>query len=772
MKQKTNKFYYILLLIFITAKANAQYVTVKVYCDTADISLTNKTKILFVQSDTVLQKKMLEPILVKSRIPFTLSFSNPEILIKDFKKLVVTNDTVIHINNTQLSAVVVNAKKTLVTQSLSGYSYFPQQDSLFLKKSIAYGMQRLPFVNFMNNQLSFKNGEKIKFLINGRERNGIGENWNEILQNITVERILRVDLDTDPTVRIKNEGYGAVINILTMDANIKGSSGGIGISFDTRENINPNGNLTILNKKSDIAMRVSANSDKLNNSRIFELRDENTKNLLSFDSTQYLQQYSTVISRIDYGLRIDSTKDFNVSLNYINSTRNNKNQNLLNIPTERSNNVLSSSNNSLNLQLGYSLSKKKWAVNNFAFSGTINNDNQINNISTVNKKLVDSVGGTYLSRPIALAIKYNYQNLKNANSRYESGLLTYYKRYNSDVNIFNRQLSGTNKLVKTKKDSLLQNQLSIKPFFSLLKSLSKTSNLRIEFLSEIFLVKNKDDKQIGYFLPETYFRLYKLINKTTSFVGSTRFSFKKPNIDYLNPVLINDNPLFSRIGLNNLKPEKNINLSLELNTRKKVFTSHNIYFSRSYDVINQFNIFQNSNYIAVSNNKTSSFNLAYYFRLQGNLKSKFFYTIAPSITFSSFKNTAFNSRYNGFTWSISSNGNYSVKNLGDFGYNGFINGRGNNAQGYNFGTVMYGIYYGKNIYKKMFFVTVSADNFAQKNRFAKSLVNNRGVSNLITTITPNRLFSLTLSFNFNKIKYAKYSKKTSVDVNDQVERLK
>ena len=154
------------------------------------------------------------------------------------------------------------------------------------------------------------------------------------------------------------------------------------------------------------------------------------------------------------------------------------------------------------------------------------------------------------------------------------------------------------------------------------------------------------------------------------------------------------------------------------------------------------------------------------------LDFKFFYTIAPSVAFSSLKNTAFNSRYNGFTWSISSNGNYSVKKLGDFGYNSFINGRGNNAQGYNFGTVMYGIYYNKNIYKKMFFVTASADNFAQKNRFAKSLVNNSGVSNLITTITPNRLFSVTLSFNFNKIKYAKYSKKTSVDVNDQVERLK
>ena len=394
------------------------------------------------------------------------------------------------------------------------------------------------------------------------------------------------------------------------------------------------------------------------------------------------------------------------------------------------------------------------------------------NIGYLNKSYSDSVENLSLSTPKQLLIKYNKLNTKNNNKRFEFGFQAYFKSFNSDFSQIIRLINGTRSNTISKSDSLLQNQYSIKPYYSFLRNFNKKAILRMDLFSEIFVTQNNKLNANIFFLPETKVRFSKPISKIANFIISSNFSFRKPNIDFLSPFRISDNPLFNRIGNINIRPEKNLNFTLEFSKRKKIFTSHRLYLSKSFGLINQFNILNNNTYLGQTNNSSKSSYIAYYLRVQGAIKSKLFYSLSPSIGYSTFKNTLFNSSFKGVIWSVSANINYTVKKVGDFGFSSFINSRQNNAQGFNYGTVMYNIGYNKFIYKNSLSLGFTADNFFTKNRIAYSLVNSSNTTNSIVSSIPNRLLNISLGYNFNNIKFAKYAKKASADINDQVERVK
>lgn len=772
MKVKINKVILIGCLALLSNTVFAQLVNIKLLYDTSNNTLVTKTKVFILQDGEIKNKKLQSTYQIKPNVIFSLSFSNPEIFIKDIKKILITKDSTIVLDGEKLNEVIVKSKRALVSQNQDGYSYYPQRDSALLKKPIAFALQRLPNIVLINNELTFKETEKIKFLINGKERKGLGSNWNSILQNIQAEKILRVDLNNDPSVRVKQEGYSVVIDILTIDDNLYGSSGGLNLNFDSRQNLNPTANFTFLNKKSDISIRVSQRSDKQNNERTFETKENVTNNLKFLDSTKVELKSSALNLSLDYGLRIDSAKDFNFSFGYSNIYRNNNNINLTNFPQPRFDNLLNTNNNNFTFSLGFSTNKRKGVFSSIALLASLSKESVKNDIGYLNKIYSDSVENLNISTPRQLLFKYNNLNTKNAKKRYEFGFQTYFKSINSDFNQTIRLLNGIRSNTISKSDSLLQNQYSIKPYYSFLRSYNKNATLRVDLFSEIFITKNNKENTNIFFLPETKFRFSRPLTKITNLTLSSNFSFRKPNIDFLNPFRVSDNPLFSRIGNINIRPEKNINFTIEFSKRKKIITSHRLYISKSFGLINQFNILTNNTYLGQTNNSSNSTYMAYYFRVQGAIKSRLFYSLSPSIGYHTLKNKLFMSSFNGVIWSINSNLNYSTKKVGDFGFSSFINSRQNNAQGYNFGTVLYNLSYSKFIYKNKISFGSSVDNFLSKNRIANSLVNSGNTTNTITSIIPNRLFNISLSYNFNNIKFAKFAKKVSVDLNDQVDRVK
>lgn len=769
---KLSKLILISYLIMLSNAAFSQLVNIKLLFDTSNYVLVSKTKVFILQDGVIQNKKLEGNYQIKPNVLFSLSFSNPEIFIKDIKKILVTKDSSIQIDGEKLNEVIIKSKRLLVSQNLEGYTYYPQRDSTLLKKPIAFALQRLPNIILINNELSFKENEKLKFLINGKERRGLGTNWNSILQNINTEKILRVDLNTDPPLRIKQEGYSAVINILTIEDNMYGSSGGFNLNLDSRQNLNPTGNLILLNKKSDFSLRVSQRGDNQKNQKIFSAKDVSLGNLLFLDSTIIELKSNLLNLSIDYGLRIDSTKDFNFNFNYSKSYRNNNNINLSNFPQPRFDNLLNTNSNNFTFNLGYSINKRKGIFSSIALLGSLSNENVKNDIGYLNKIYSDSIENLIISTPKQILIKYNTLNTKNTNKRYEFGFQAYFKNLNSDFNQIIRLMNGTRTNTISKSDSLLQNQYSIKPYYSFLRNYNKKITLRVDLFSEIFVTQNNRENNNIFFLPETKVRFSKPTSKITNLIISSNFSFRKPNIDFLNPFRISDNPLFSRVGNINIRPEKNINLTLEFNKRKKIFTSHRLYISKSFGLINQFNILNNNTYLGQTNNSSKSTFIAYYLRVQGAIKSRLFYSLSPSVGYSTLKNTLFMSSFKGVIWSISSNINYTTKKVGDFGFSSFLNSRQNNAQGFNYGTVLYNIGYSKFIFKNKLSLAFSVDNFLSKNRIAYSLVNSINSTNSITSTIPNRLFNITVGYNFNNIKFSKYAKKVSIDVNDQVDRVK
>ncbi|RYG28236.1 MAG: hypothetical protein EOO01_40090, partial [Chitinophagaceae bacterium] len=110
-----------------------------------------------------------------------------------------------------LNAVRVKGTRHHVRQTLNGYEYFPEKDSAYRNGSLFLALQRLPFVNVSETRLDYKEGKKIWFRINGKDRKGIGDNWKEVLQSLPAKSIHKVELVTDIPVLIKNQGYDVLI---------------------------------------------------------------------------------------------------------------------------------------------------------------------------------------------------------------------------------------------------------------------------------------------------------------------------------------------------------------------------------------------------------------------------------------------------------------------------------------------------------------------------------------------------------------------------------
>ena len=185
LKTETKLFISILIAtIFLNNNANAQNLrcSIRFIADTIDNVNYRNLKINILQNDSFSVGKLDENITVYKGVDLSVEFENKKITIPGLKKLKVYSDTVISISTKTLSTVVIMAKERIVKQTLSGFDYYPSRDSIFRNKSIFAAMQRLPFVHIANESLEYKQGdkEKILFEINGKERKGVGSNWNDI----------------------------------------------------------------------------------------------------------------------------------------------------------------------------------------------------------------------------------------------------------------------------------------------------------------------------------------------------------------------------------------------------------------------------------------------------------------------------------------------------------------------------------------------------------------------------------------------------------------
>jgi len=315
---KVNKAIIFFLLISQAANLNAQVYndsgSVKFILDTALNKEIKNSKVHITQGNRILKADLNEYIKVKLGAEFSADFINTDLMIKGFKRLKIFADTSILLGATSMTEVVVKTKKKLITENTIGFDYYPQNDSLLREKSILMGLQRLPFINGYD-ELSvpkYRQNGKILFTINGKQRPGIGNNWASVLGIIKGKDVYKVELIEDLPIQIKNQGYAAMINILTVDANIYGKSFNAVLFYDQRNNINTSASATFLRKRFDITLNTGRDEDNQNGRRKTKVFAQNILQSALEIQSRYI--FETKYANMAIGFRKDSLRDFGLNI--------------------------------------------------------------------------------------------------------------------------------------------------------------------------------------------------------------------------------------------------------------------------------------------------------------------------------------------------------------------------------------------------------------------------------------------------------------------------
>ena len=99
-------------------------------------------------------------------------------------------------------------------------------------------LRNAPLVSVdINDKVSLRGSENIKFLINGKTSSFLhGDNISDVLQTIPAEQIKAIEVITSPGAKYDAEGDAGVINIITNQKNIEGFNGSVNTSTGTRVN--------------------------------------------------------------------------------------------------------------------------------------------------------------------------------------------------------------------------------------------------------------------------------------------------------------------------------------------------------------------------------------------------------------------------------------------------------------------------------------------------------------------------------------------------------
>lgn len=723
------------------------------------------------QNKKLLVCKVDEPIWLYKGIDLTIEFDGLNFLLPGIKNLKVYRDTTILILSNSMIPVVVKAKKRIVRQTLLGFDYYPSNDSIFKNQSILLALQRLPFIKVVDNEIEYKNQQKILFQINGKERKGIGNNWSDILKVIKAKDIYKVEMINEISVLVRNQGYDVIINILTEDANIYGKSINAVLLLDQRENLNKNAGITTLRRRTDFSFKLSNNNDNQ------ILKKENkvleSGEIISYNKLNLVYQYHFLGFYADYGLRIDSSKDFsiNASCKYLkNSTKHN---NDYNFPTLFNNQKNSIKGNSGQLNASYIYKKSKILTHSVAMAINLDMREFENRISFIDTYFTDSICNIAQTNPYSYIIEYNVNENRSSKKKFEYGVQAYGKLIFQDYSKYavDRITNKKKYLLYENNDSLFLRQYSFRPYFKILKNLSDRSSLVLIANTEFYFIKNKNRKLVNYFLPTFNIKLKELLKENTSITYNLELNFSKPSTDLFMPVQITVNPIENRIGSPNLIPGKSLSFSIDLTQVRKTTISHTVKLNYSFDVINYFTVYDTSTHRLFSkpDNGGRELSAEYSIYIQRQLSKNIQFSATGWWSYVISQNKIFNTRYKGFQFGGSNNISFFIgPKSGSVGVISRLMSNNITNQGYYRGSMKYAVYYSKIFFKRKLITTLTANEFLFKNRTINAFTQYGNFKNYSYSNEPYRLFSIRLAYNFSTIRVSKVARRKSTGIQNEL----
>lgn len=769
-----------LLLIISCCKENAicqtNAVSLIVITDTITAPIYNGTRINIFQNNKLIRSRFFEKILVVKGKPLEIEFENNTIQIPGIKGLVFFSDTTVSIIPKTLQEVLVKNKKKIIGETLKGFDYYPQNDNVYKDKPLILALQRLPFIKVdnENSRPAYKNDLKILFTINGKQRNGIENGWVDVLKSIKAKDIYKVELIEEIPVTIKNQGYYAIINIMTLDENIYGIAFNAALIYDQRKNLNKNIGFTALRKKTDLSIRVRQNEDIQKGGLSTEIYNSNKLILDNNTSTRYM--YKGVTVNTDYGYRINSFNDIGLNLTFATGGNTTAYANTYSFPLPLADTKRKIEINTFSTNISYVNRKIKNVIKSLSLAVNVNQEVLGNRTGYLTKKAYDSLNNEIKTSPLEFIAEYNIQNNQNSTLSKEYGIQVYNKNSYQHFYMYNlnQQTNENNQLLYENTDTFFNKQLSMRPYCRVNKNITTKKGVGFIFSTEVFSFTNSGVSTRTFFLPEIRVRYKKIANGSTSFRHVLSIAFSKPNIDYWSPVGVVNNPIQKTVGNTLLQPAKFVSYEIEVVRRKKSNISNSIKIYYAFDNFNFFNEYDqvSNTLIQSTNNGGIAYSIGNSFGYWAQLSKKISLSFNANINYSIRENKIFNTKYSGFTFYGGHTINYDISSkLGSISFLSFLNGNQNGEQGYFQGTVKYLISYGRSFAHKRLAIGITTENFLLKNRKVLTYTFTDTFKQYSTVTIPYRNISIRVAYNFSNIKVEKYATKRTTEISGEAQRI-
>jgi hypothetical protein len=744
-----------------------------------DTSLQNEIKnnsVQIIQANQVFKANLYQELRLKIGVEFSVDFVIDNTIITAIKSIKIFSDTTIKIGITSLAEVVVKTTKKIISENTQGYDYLPQNDSLLREKSILMGLQRLPFISAYDDQAvpKYRQDGKILFTINGKQRKGIENNWALILNIIKGKDVYKVELIEDIPIQIKNQGYAAIINILTVEANIYGNSFNTAIVYDQRNNINNSSSIIFLRKRFDISFNAGRDEDNQSGDRKTEVITPNFIQSVLEIKSKFI--FKTTFANIDIGFRKDSSRDFalNISHQYIGySTKYTPiyqfGINTIGI-TDKFNKEFLRGN------FNYVFRKKKGLTRSIIAATYYAKETKGNNLAFYTPKQTDSAAIRTTSNELYWIMEYNIQDIRNQKFQKEIGIKVYNRDVIQDFKRYNIDYTSNNlgQLLYNKIDSFTTKQYSIRPYLRWVNNISKTKRLNISLFPELYVINNSNVNIQTFFVPSLTIGYRKILNTKNSLRYIFAIELLKANIDYLSNVQVFNDPQQQQVGNVRLKPSKYFNAGLEWVFRKKAVFSYGVNFAYGFD---QYDFFRLLNPVtntlqSFANNGLQLFRFVNTINYQKEFLGILWLDVSGGVNLNVNKNTLFNTAFNRITFYNQSNVRVELgENKGTIALRVFYSSNPTNGQGYSQGTRMYGLWYSNQIFKKKLSLTFIADQFFLKNRNRLNYAKTDVLEIYTNTTEPYRLLKIRLAYRFSDIKFSKTAAKKAAEISGELPRL-
>lgn len=161
--------------------------------------------------------------------------------LADASQKIIDLDTIYMNSGTETEEIVVEGEKSFIEFDAEKKIFNVENNMNVTGGTVIDVLKNLPSISVdIDNNVSLRGGQKIKFMINGRPVHG---NVTRILEQMSADQLSSVEVITNPSAKFEAEGSTGVINLVLKKFDDSGVNGQIGLNGGTGDKYGSNFNM-------------------------------------------------------------------------------------------------------------------------------------------------------------------------------------------------------------------------------------------------------------------------------------------------------------------------------------------------------------------------------------------------------------------------------------------------------------------------------------------------------------------------------------------------